>query len=198
MKKNIIIGITGGIGSGKSFVSKYLENLGEHVIYADEVSRQIVRPGERGNDAIRKVFGDKFFLKDNTLHRSKLAEHVFSSPDRLALLNSMLHPLISERIFSEAEKIIGRVFIEVPLLVQTGMHKQTDFVWLVIADVETRIKRVVVRDELSYSEVMRRMQSQMSDEEMIPYADEVIDNSGQDETLYQRLDILLKKPEYQR
>lgn len=192
----MIIGITGGIGSGKSVVSKYLSDRGEHVICADEVSRQVVRNGGKGNIAIRRTFGDAFFFADNMVNRKKLAEHVFSNKEKLVLLNELLHPIIDEYIFTKVDRLEGRVFIDAALLIQSGMYKKTDYLWLVIADLETRIQRVMKRDGLSYGEVKQRMDSQMSDQDMLPYAQEVIDNSDSIGNLHNEIERLLNKPKY--
>lgn len=198
MKNNILIGITGGIGSGKTAVSDYLSGLGEYVIYSDEVAREVVLPGTAGNDMLRREFGDGYFHKDGTLDRKKLAESVFADKQSLEKLDGILHPLITERIFSEAEALPGRVFIEVPLLIQSGMHKSMDYVWLVTADKETRLERVMKRDKLGAAKVEQRMNSQLSDEEMAVFADEIIDNSSSPEHLRRCIDRLLKKAEYSR
>ena len=196
LKKHIVIGITGGIGSGKSTACRYLASRGEIVIDADEVAREIVRPGKSAHAAIFKEFGDEFFLSDKTLDRKKLASYVFKHEDRLISLNRLLHPLIVNRVFAEADQYPGRVFIEAPLLIQTDMHKKTDSVWLIVADLETRIRRVMMRDALTKKEVENRIKSQMSDEAMIPYANEVIENSRDDGSLFSTLDELMIKSKY--
>ena len=193
---NLKIGITGGIGSGKSEISRYLMSMGEHVICADEVARLVVQPGEQGNHAIRCTFGEQYFLEDDTLDRKMLAKHVFSDQSNLALLNNILHPVIVEYILTQADSLSGRVFIDAPLLIQTGLHKETDFVWLVIADMKVRVKRVMMRDGISESDVKQRIASQMSDQEMAEFADEIIDNSGSIENLHQKIDSLLDQPVY--
>ncbi len=185
------IGITGGIGSGKSEVTRYLRSLGEYVICADEVSKQIVMPGEEGAAALRRVFGDGFFLEDGSLNRKKLADEVFSSDERLKVLNDTLHPLILKRIEYLAQQKQGRVFIDAALLIQTGMSKTVDIVWLVVAGLNTRIARVVKRDGLSAAEVERRIASQISDEEMSRFADEIIQNDGSLSALKRKVDDLL-------
>lgn len=195
MKKNLYIGLTGGIGSGKSAVSRYLTGLGENVICADHAARQVVQPGEPGCLAIRRAFGDDFFVND-TLDRKKLAAHVFCDKKRLDLLNQLLHPLIVAYIFKQAAYLNGRVFIDAALLIQAGMHEKTDYVWLVVADMETRIQRVMDRDGLSRAQVTQRIGHQMCDEAMMAYADEVIDNSARLQDLHQKIDRLLSKPEY--
>lgn len=198
MKNNIIIGITGGIGSGKSTVSKYLTSLGEKVICADAVSKQIVQPGQMGSLAIRREFGDEFFLSDNSLDRQKLAREVFSDKNKLARLNSILHPIIVNHMFDIANNSKGRVFLDAALLIQTKMDKKTDFVWLVIADRKIRISRVLKRNKFSYSEIKKRIDNQMTDEDMISFADEIIENNGDLSSLYSKTDMLLKKREYLR
>jgi dephospho-CoA kinase len=194
--KRIITGITGGIGSGKSAVRDYLSALGEHVICADKVSREIVMPGQQGNDEIKLAFGEGFFLYNGELDRKKLADYVFDNEKRINTLNGILHPIIVEEIFKQAGDLNGRVFIEAPLLIQAGMQKRVDRVWLVIADMDTRIRRVMLRDGLSEEQVIKRIKSQLSDEEMKVYADEIIDNSSSLEALKGRVDEILKKTEY--
>jgi len=188
------IGITGGIGSGKSEVTRYLRSLGEYVICADEVSKQIVAPGEAGNTALRQVFGDSYFLEDGTLNRKKLADEVFGHAERLTTLNNVLHPLIVARIDMLASAKKTRMFIDAALLIETGMYQWVDKVWLVVADIQTRVKRVMSRDGLTAGEVERRIKSQLSDTQMMPYADEIIDNSGSLSELKRRVDALLNRP----
>lgn len=188
------IGITGGIGSGKSEVTRYLRSLGEYVICADEVSKQIVKPGGEGAQALRRVFGDRIFHENGELDRKTLAADVFNDDERLKLLNDTLHPLILAHIEKLAKTIEGRVFIDAALLIQTGMHKTVDRIWLVVADKKSRMERVMKRDGLTVQEVKRRIKSQLSDEEMKPYVDEIIDNSGSIEALQRRVDNLLEQP----
>lgn len=195
-KNNILIGITGGMGSGKSVISDYLSGLGENVIYADEIAREVVLPGQTGYEGVRREFGDEYFSSDGLLDRKKLAQYVFSDKESVERLNAILHPIILDRIYSETEKLSGRVFIEVPLLIQSGMHKKMDYVWLVVADKATRVKRVKARDGLDETLIGQRMDNQMSDEEMAAYADEIIDNSGNVQNLYRKINTLLKESKY--
>lgn len=188
------IGITGGIGSGKSEITRYLRSLGEYVICADEVSKQIVKPDEEGSRALRQAFGDTFFLKNGELDRNKLAAEVFNNKECLKLLNDTLHPLILKHIDKLAKRQSGRVFVDAALLIQTGMYKTVDRIWLVVADTQTRVKRVMKRDDLAAKDVERRIKSQLSDEDMKPYADEIIDNSGSIDALHRRIDDLIQKP----
>lgn len=187
----MVIGITGGIGSGKSEVTRYLRSLGEKVICADEVSRQVVEPGEPGAEAIKQAFGQDFFNTDGTLNRSMLASHVFDDKILMKKLNDTLHPIIIKRVNDMALENAGRVFLDVALLIQSGMHKTVDYVWLVKASLETRIKRVKKRDNTDKQSVLRRINNQLSDTEMSNYADEIIENNSSLTELHKRINELL-------
>lgn len=195
---NILIGITGGIGAGKSAVTHDLRGRGETVICADETARLVVEPNKPGSAALRQAFGDAFFLPDGVLDRRKLASHVFGHPERVDRLNGLLHPLIITSMFEKAKMVSGRVFLDAALLIQSGMHTRLDYVWLVVADMETRIRRVMARDSVSREDVLGRINSQMSDDAMKRYASEVIINNGTIDELHQVIGGLLKKPEYSR
>ena len=194
----LLIGITGGIGAGKSAVTDYLRAQGEIVICADETAKAVVEPGQPGNLALREFYGDGFFLPGGKLDRKKLAAYVFGRPDRVVQLNDLLHPIIISTMYEQAEQYNSRVFLDAALLIQTGMNETVDYVWLVVAGMETRIQRVMKRDSASREEVLRRIQSQMSDNEMKPYADEVIENNNTLEELHQTVSDILKKSNYTR
>jgi len=187
------IGITGGIGSGKSEVTKYLRSIGEYVICADEVSRQLAEPGGEGVHALQKAFGEDVLAEDGSLDRKKLAALVFGDESKLKLLNKTMHPLILRRINELAHDKSGRVFIDAALLIQTGLSETVDRIWLVTAGESVRLERVIKRDGLSADEVRLRMISQLSDEKMALYADEIIENNGSVYELHRKVDALLKK-----
>lgn len=197
MSNKILIGITGGIGSGKSEAINYLRSIGENVICADEISRELVAPGSHGNKALKRAFGEGFFFKNGELNRKKLAQLVFSDNEKRKELNAILHPLIAEGILEKASDMKGRVFIEAAVLIEGDMHKKTDYIWLFTADLETRICRIAKRDGLSREQALRIINCQMSDEMMMPYADEIIDNSFSMEKFRADIDALLKKKEYE-
>ena len=192
----MIIGITGGIGSGKSEVTNYLREKGENVICADEVARQVVEPGKKGAEALRRLFGDSFFDDSGTLNRKKLADHVFENSELTAKLNDILHPIIIESIFSYARGCTGRVFIDAALLIQSGMHMNVDYVWLVTADEEKRIERVIDRDSTDRQSVLLRMNNQLRNSNMIPFSSEVIENNRSISQLHEKIDELLQKQIY--
>ena len=196
MSTRKIVGITGGIGSGKSEVTAYLRRLGYTVICADEVSRQIVMPGEPGHAAIESEYGERFFGRDKTLDRKRLAAYVFADEKRVERLNRLMHPLIVARIFQQAYNKNGLVFIDAALLIQTGMTDSVDVVWVVVADKQLRVRRVMQRDGCTEEEVRQRIDKQMSDHDMIAYADAVIDNSGTKQVLHMQVDKLLKRLEH--
>ena len=196
MSARTIVGITGGIGSGKSEVTAYLRYLGYTVICADEVSREIAMPGEPGHAAIRETMGGRFFHSDGTLDRKKLAAYVFADEDRVKQLNTLLHPLVVARIFALARAQSGIVFIDAALLIQTHMHEEVDAVWVVTADKELRIPRVMRRDGCTEEDVRQRIDRQMSDHDMIAYADAVIDNSSTKQALRMQVDKMLNKLEH--
>ena len=187
------IGITGGIGSGKSVVTAYLRSLGETVICADEVARQVSEPGQPGEAAIRRLFGDGFFLPDGMLDRNKLGAEVFADSKKRRILEEALHPLIIRRVMSQAQSARGRVFVDAALLIQTGLHKSMDAVWLITADHHIRLGRVMQRDGLDAQSVMQRMESQPDDKWLAGFADEIITNDDSRHALYQRIDTLLSK-----
>lgn len=187
----MIIGITGGIGSGKSEVTRYLRSLGEKVICADEVSRQVVEPGEPGAQAIKQAFGEEHFNSDGTLNRKSLASHVFADKSLTRKLNDILHPIIIKRISDLSSNSEGRVFLDVALLIQSGMHKTVDRLWLVTANLDTRIQRVQRRDKTDKQSVLRRIENQLSDLEMSNYADDIIENNGSIIELHNRIDELI-------
>jgi len=192
----MIIGITGGIGSGKSAVSQYLTSIGEQVICADEIAREVVLPGQSGADEIRRVFGNSFFSPDEHLDRKKLAKHVFADANRLEELNTILHPIIISRMFDQASLLSGRVFLDAALLIKADMRSSVDYVWLVVADESERIKRVIERDAATKESVSLRIKSQLHDDEMIPFADEVIENNESLSSLQAKVEDLLAKQIY--
>lgn len=195
MKKKI--GITGGIGVGKSTVSARLLQLGAAVLNADTASREIVRPGTKGLKAVAAHFSEDILLAGGELDRGRLASLIFHSPDAREALNSILHPLILERLKEQEhtyflENPDGTLFFEIPLLIEIGMHKEMDEVWLITSSEEARIKRIMARDRCDRAHAMLRIKSQMPDEEKKPFATHILDNSGDVAALLIKVDALYK------
>ncbi|MEL7656984.1 MAG: dephospho-CoA kinase [Bacillota bacterium] len=199
-----IIGLTGGIGSGKSTVTDYLISRGFHVLDADKISREIVMPGSEMLIQLADVFGKEIILEDGNLNRKKLGGMVFSDPEKMKLLDGMMHTeileVIHERILQFREESDGlpknknskAIFIDAPLLFETGLDKSVNEIWVIDADEETRIKRIMERDDLKREEILKRINTQMARDEKNNRADVILDNSGDREKLYQQLDNLIK------
>lgn len=180
----LIIGLTGGIASGKSTVSAILKELGAEVLDADLVAKEVVEPGTQAWQELVAHFGTGILKPDRTIDRKKLAHLAFSDRRALSRLNAITHPRIIRRIREKIaaardSHVPGKVLVvDVPLLIETGLHKQVDQVWVVVVDEDTQLRRLTARNGLSPSEAMDRLRAQMPLTEKIGYADAVIDNSG--------------------
>lgn len=188
-----LIGLTGGIASGKSVVAKRLADLGAVIVDADVLARQVVEPGTRGLARIEAEFGPSVISDDGTLDRPALGAVVFADADKRALLNDITHPeiailrrkLIDDALAANPDSMIVN---DVPLLVETASHlKETyDTIIVVQADTPDRLARLVEHRGMDASEAARRIESQATDAERIAIADVVIDNNGSlEETLEQ-------------
>ncbi|WP_031433773.1 dephospho-CoA kinase [Methylomarinum vadi] len=172
------IGLTGGIGSGKSTVSKLFQKLGIPVIDADLIAHQIVEPGQPALIQLAQTFGERFLNADGRLNRAELRKLVFSEPAQKKRLEQLLHPLIYRRIEEEIEKLDSPYCIlSVPLLLETKMTSLVDRVLVIDCPVETQIERVKNRDGLPNEQIRSIIASQASREERLSCADDVIDNS---------------------
>ncbi|MGB9661255.1 MAG: dephospho-CoA kinase [Moorellaceae bacterium] len=180
----MIIGLTGGIASGKSTVARILANLGAKVIDADKIAREIVEPGKPAWHEIRSTFGPHYFKPDGSIDRRALGNLIFSDATAREKLNAITHPLIareiSERIAAfRAQEPSQVIVVEAPLLVEAGMQNTVDEIWAVTAPEEVRLKRLMDRDNLSQEEALRRLKSQLPEQEKLKYAARIID-TGQD------------------
>ena len=176
-----IIGLTGGIASGKSTVSRALQDLGAIIIDADEVAHAIIEPGKPAWEDIVEHFGTEVLNPDQTIDREKLGAIVFNDPARLQVLNQITHPRVGEQFKQMIKNIKSQqsdavLFIEVPLLYETHMDRICDEVWVVWVDEETQIQRLMKRDGLSREDALKRIDAQMSLDEKARRADVVIDN----------------------
>lgn len=193
-----IIGVTGGIGAGKSSVSQILKKLGAHVIDADQLSRRAVEYGTPAYYRIVDEFGTQILKSDNTIDRKRLADIVFRSPDRRRRLEEIIHAEVIDEMTKEinmlkARDYQGMVVLDVPIPVEHGFLDTVDTVWVVTAPDELRIERVCKRSGLSPEEAQDRILSQMSQDEYISLADEVIENHGTFEELDEIVSKLVKK-----
>jgi dephospho-CoA kinase len=185
----LVIGLTGGIGSGKSLVRKYFSDLGAKVLDADELSRQVIERGSKGFDQVVKAFGDSV-LRDGDIDRRALAEIVFASTSERSKLESIIHPLVRNAFKAATRLMSGNEILvyEIPLLVETGGAEHFDFIVTVESDLDVRIERLKRRG-MRTSEIEARVRSQATPEERRSVAGYVIANNG-------TADELLRHVEY--
>lgn len=179
--KTLIIGLTGGMGSGKSEAARHLKTLGAVHVDADAVSRSLTAPGGEALPAIREVFGDEVFYADGTLDRRALGAVVFSSVAARHALEGIIHPRVQrialEMADAAREADEDAVLMDVPLLFETGMDALCDVTIVISADIEERIRRVMSRDGLTREDAEARFASQMTDEDRCERATHVICNN---------------------
>lgn len=193
-----IIGLTGGIGSGKSTVSSYLREKGCYIIDADKMSRELTAKGGSAIPGIKSIFGDKVFNLDGSLDRKKLSEIVFSDKTKKDALEKITTKIVIDKILKEiknlkTDKYEGIIIIDAPLLFEFGMEKYCHESWLVYASQDTCISRVMKRDGLSKESIEARMRNQMSLSEKKRLADYIIENSSDLSQLYHKVNILLER-----
>lgn len=191
-----MIGLTGGIGSGKSTVAKLLAEHGFSVVDADQLAREVVEPGQPALAELAEAFGQDVLLADGSLNRSELAARAFVDKERTELLNAITHPRIQElreRRFQEAKDAgSDAVVYDMPLLVEQGVDKNMDLTVVVDVDVEERIRRLVATRGLTEEDARRRIAAQVADAERLAAADVVIDNNGPVEALGEQVDQLVR------
>lgn len=178
----LVIGLTGGIASGKSTISSILKAVGWPVIDADLIARQIVMPGSKGLEQIVNRFGPQMLNSDGMLDRKKLGKTVFDDPKKLSDLDKIEHPLIQEAIDSQLDEFkkqhLPVVVLDVPLLFETGMDQECDLTVLAVVDRKTQLERLMKRDHCSKAAALKRINAQMPLEEKMRRADVTIDNNG--------------------
>lgn len=208
MRKGFLeVGLTGGIASGKSTVSEMLSALGLFVIDADEIAHQLIEPAARAFSSVLERFGESILI-DGRIDRKLLADIVFRDRKALNDLNFIVHPLVREEIVKLTDLYIDRcvhsdranriIVVEAALLVETRRHIQFDRLIVVHCNLETQLKRIMERDQMSRSEALARINSQMPMEEKISYADYLIDTDCimeevrlQTRNLYKKLLLLI-------
>lgn len=200
-----IIGITGGIGTGKSTATEYLINKGFGYIDADQIGRDLTSDGQPLLEIISKEFGcvEKTGSVGNglVLDRKALADLVFNNPDKKDKFDSIVHAEIISEIDASIENyrklnndgiFNSHVILDAPLLFEAGINEKCDYVILITCDMDERIRRVSNRDGLTPEEIRDRIRNQFDDEVKIKMSDYVVDNSGSEEELYKHLEDILK------
>jgi len=176
------VGLTGSIGVGKSFVASVFVELGCHVVDADQTAREVVMPGTPGLKALTEAFGEEILNPDGTLNRKQLGAVVFNDESQRQRLNHILHPFIivrQDEIMNawEAEDPDGIGIIDAALMIESGGYKRFDKLIVVHCRPEVQLERLMLRDKLSRDEALRRINSQMPQEEKQKFADYLIDTS---------------------
>jgi len=180
------VGLTGGLASGKSLVADILATLGCRILHADAVGHEVLQPGGEAYGPVVAAFGAEILKADRTIDRRALAAAVFSEPEMLAKLNSLVHPAVfrrEEEFFRsvEAADLHGIAVVEAAILVETGSYRKFDRLVVTVCDRETQIERAMKRDGLSRAEVEARLDRQLPAEELRRVADFVIDTSASKE-----------------
>ena len=186
-----IVGLTGGIASGKSLVTRVLRDLGAHIIDADKIVHDLLAPGQ---DTCREVvghFGKEVQLPDGSIDRRKLGDIIFNHPEERAWLNQCIHPRVFEAYNHQVRHLSERqpdaiVIMDAALLIETGYHKHMDRLIVVYADQKAQMKRLMERDRFTLEQAMARISSQMPLDEKRKYADFVIENTGTREATEQQ------------
>ena len=179
----LIVGLTGGVASGKTAVSRVLKEEGAYIIDADRIARELVQPHKPAWNELIRAFGKEILQKDGSIHRKKLADKVFSDPKQRKVLNQILHPRIKEEMDRRTKEIGQKdpeaiVVIDAPLIVELGDHREMDKLIVVTTTQTQQIERLKDRDGAKPEEALRIVSSQMPPEEKVKLADFVIRNEG--------------------
>jgi dephospho-CoA kinase len=194
----LIVGLTGGVASGKTAVSRVLREEGAYIIDADQIARELVQPHKPAWNEIIRAFGKEILQKDGSIHRKKLADKIFTDPEQRKVLNRILHPRIKEEIDRRAKKIGQKdpeviVVIDAPLLVELGMHHKVDRLIVVTSTQIQQMERLKKRDGRSPEEALKLFSSQMLAEEKEKLGDFVIRNEGSLEEMKKRAKEVFKE-----
>ena len=175
----LVIGLTGGIGCGKTAVTERFARLGVPIIDADRVAREVVEPGQSALEKIRLRFGDELLRSDGSLKRDRLRELIFSDEQARLELETILHPLIRRRMRDRLKTLkTDYAILAIPLLLETGQGETVNRILVVDCPEDTQIRRVCSRDGISGKRVRKILSAQSSRPERLAAADDVIDNSG--------------------
>jgi len=192
---SLLVGLTGGIGSGKSLAAKFFEEQGAYIIDADQLCKDLVRPGQPALKEIVSFFGELILDSTGSLDREKLSDIIFQNPEKKSALEAILHPKVIEE---EKKKYLdiktidpsAIVIIDAALLIESGNYKNVDKVIVVQSSEEHQVQRILSRGSLTHDQAAARIKNQMSLKEKKNYADFILDNESQPEDLRKRVQAL--------
>jgi len=191
----MLIGLTGGIGSGKSTVADIFSKYGFPIIDSDKIAREVVEPDEQAWQKIVQYFGKEVLNSDNTLDRKKLGEIIFHDPIKREQLNQITHPIIIARILSEADKLQKKhkhVIVEIPLLYESNSENLFDLIIVVYVDQKTQLQRVIERDQIGQALALAKIEAQISLEIKKDKADFVIYNDHGIEKTREQVEAIIE------
>lgn len=193
----VVIGLTGGIASGKSTVSNMLKNLGIRVVDADQISREVVEVGKPAYQQILSVFGDEILHQDKTINREKLGAIIFGDHSKREQLNKIVHPAVRKEMLNGVEEEKAKnskaVVLDIPLLFESKLTHMVDKTILVYVDEKTQLKRLMERNGYTEKEAKMRIESQLPLHTKKDLSDEIINNNGTIEQTEKQLHEILKK-----
>ena len=192
---SLLVGLTGGMGSGKTLASSFFHELGAYIIDADIICRKLVEPGQPTLKEITDSFGEDIIDKSGNLNRKELGQLVFCDPNQREKLENILHPKVFECEKLEYNAICkinpkALVIVDAALLIESGNHREMDRVIVINSDEKIRIQRILSRGKWNKNEVVARLKNQMSSTEKIKYADFVLDNNRDKMHLKEQVEIL--------
>ncbi len=194
-----VIGLTGGIASGKSTVSELLSVFGFKVVDADKAAREAVKKGSKGLAQVREVFGDEAIDENGEMNRRYMGDLVFNHPEKRLELNAIIHPIVREIMEEEKQEYLKQgynVIMDIPLLFENELENTVDEVWVVYTSESIQMDRLMQRNNLSLEDAKARVYSQISIDKKSRMADHVIDNLGDKLELKQNLERLLEEEGY--
>ncbi|HCY5916617.1 TPA: dephospho-CoA kinase [Staphylococcus aureus] len=194
-----VIGLTGGIASGKSTVSELLSVFGFKVVDADKAAREAVKKGSKGLAQVREVFGDEAIDENGEMNRRYMGDLVFNHPEKRLELNAIIHPIVRNIMEEEKQEYLKQgynVIMDIPLLFENELENTVDEVWVVYTSESIQMDRLMQRNNLSLEDAKARVYSQISIDKKSRMADHVIDNLGDKLELKQNLERLLEEEGY--
>jgi dephospho-CoA kinase len=194
----MIVGLTGGIATGKSTVARALAELGLRVLDADVIARDVVEPGTEGLRQIVAVFGDRVLLPDGTLDRGRLGDIIFSDAKKREQLNDIVHPLVRKTMWGEAQAYVQGdarriVVLDIPLLFEGNTHVDADVSVLIYAPLALQLARLMKRNDLAEADARRRIDAQLTMETKLQMADVIVYNTGDAESVSGLVAALLEE-----